>query len=96
MLPERRIDMKQIQRILALAGAVLLAILYLATLCCALFDSSSGMVMFRASVTCTILVPLLLWGYTVIYRLAKKKHEKELQDAIAELEKRNAGQKESR
>lgn len=52
--------MKQIQRILALAGAVLLAVLYLATLCCALFDSSSGMVMFRASVTCTILVPLLL------------------------------------
>ena len=40
----------------------------------------------RASVTCTVLVPILLWGYTVIYRLAKKKNEKELEETLRHLD----------
>lgn len=71
---------------LALAGAVLLVLLYLATLFCALFDASSGMVLFKASAICTILVPILLWGYTVIYRLAKGKTEEELTDTLRQLD----------
>lgn len=78
--------MKQIRRILALSGVVLLIILYLLTLYCAIFDTSHGMVMFKASVTCTILLPILLWGYTVIYRLAKGKDEKELQETLQRME----------
>ena len=78
--------MKRIKRILAITGVVLLVLLYLITLLCALFDASSSMFLFRASVTCTVLVPILLWGYTVSYRLAKKKNEKELEETLRHLD----------
>lgn len=84
--------MKKIRRILAFTGVILLSIMYLATLLCAIFDSSNGMFMFRASATCTILVPILLWGYTVIYRIAKGKDEKELQEALDDID---AGKKQN-
>ncbi len=77
--------MKKIRRILALAGVILLVIMYLVTLFCAIFDTSNGMFMFKASVICTILVPILLWGYTVIYRLARGRTEQELQDTLRNL-----------
>ncbi len=78
--------MKQIKRVLALIGAALLVLMYLATLVCAIFGNGQEMAMFKASVTCTILVPVLLWGYTVIYRLAKGKNEQELQETLENLE----------
>ncbi len=78
--------MKQIKRILAILGIVLLVAMYLITLLCAVFDTGNGMIMFKASVTCTVLVPILLWGYTVIYRLAKGKHQKELQETLSRME----------
>ncbi len=79
--------MKQIGRILAILGIVLLVSMYLITLFCAVFDTGNDMAMFKASVTCTILVPILIWGYTVIYRLAKGRQEKELQETLRQMEK---------
>ena len=81
--------MKQIKRILAALGIILLVAMYLITLFCAIFDTGSEMVMFKASVTCTVLVPILLWGYTVIYRLAKGKDEKELKETLRRMEEDN-------
>lgn len=78
--------MKQIRRILAILGIVLLVTMYLLTLLCAIFDTGNGMTLFKASVTCTVLVPILLWGYTVIYRLAKGRNEKELQETLRRME----------
>lgn len=78
--------MKRIKRILAIAGIVLLALMYAATFLCAILDTSSTMVLFRACVMCTILVPILIWGYIVIYRLAKGRDNQELQEAINTLE----------
>ncbi len=78
--------MKQTKRILAVLGIILLVMMYLATLLLALFDLSSGMVMFKASVMCTVLVPLLIWGYTVIYRLAKGKEKTELEETLNQLQ----------
>ncbi len=79
--------MKQIRRILAILGIVLLVSMYLITLFRAVFDTGNDMAMFKASVTCTILVPILIWGYTVIYRLAKGRQEKELQETLRQMEK---------
>lgn len=79
--------MKQIRRILAILGIVLLVSMYLITLFCAVFGTGNDMAMFKASVTCTILVPILIWGYTVIYRLAKGRQEKELQETLRQMEK---------
>ena len=81
--------MKQMKRILAIIGIVLLVTMYFITLLCAIFDTGNDMFMFKASVTCTILVPILLWGYTVIYRLAKGKNEKELQETLRKMEDEN-------
>lgn len=84
--------MKRIKRLLATIGIILLASMYLVTLLCAIFDVSSSMFLFRACVTCTILIPILLWGYMVIYRLAKGKNEKELEETLRQLdrEKKNS------
>ena len=81
-----KIKKKNIKRLLAAAGVVLLAALYLITLICAIFDMSMGMVMFKASVMCTILAPILLWGYMVIYRIAKGKNEQELNETLHYME----------
>ena len=85
--------MKRIKRLLATIGNVLLASMYLVTLLCAVFDVSSSMFLFRACVTCTILIPILLWGYMVIYRLAKGKNEKELEETLRRLDREKKSSK---
>ncbi len=86
--------MKKIQRVLAIAGVTLLVLMYLVTLLFALFDTSRSLILFKASVMCTVLVPILVWGYTVIYRLAKGKNEQELQETLKMLEKEEMQKKE--
>lgn len=64
--------MKKTKRILALIGAVFLILLYLSTLILALVDNSHTMGMFKLAIALTILVPVLIYGYTLIYKLTKK------------------------
>ena len=66
--------MNRLKRILALAGALLLACMYIATLVFALMDSPSASGLFRASVAATILVPVLLYGYILVARLLGSRH----------------------
>ncbi len=61
--------MKKVKQILALGGAILLVALYVITLVLAITDNSGTMNMFFASVVATILIPVLIWAYTLIYRL---------------------------
>ncbi len=63
--------MKQIKRILALLGILLLTGVYIATIILALTDDPNSMNAFRASIYCTIIVPVLIWAYTFIYKLLK-------------------------
>ena len=65
--------MKKVRQILAILGVIILVALYLLTLFAALFDSSDTMQFFFASVVATVIIPALLWAYTFIYRLIKKK-----------------------
>ncbi|MCR4738702.1 MAG: hypothetical protein K5886_00410 [Lachnospiraceae bacterium] len=67
--------MEKIKRILALAGAVLLVFMYIATLVFALLKSPYYEGLFRASLALTIILPVLLYGYIVIYRLLKNRNE---------------------
>lgn len=74
---------KKTKRILAIGGAMLLAGLYIATFIFALIDSKWAFDMFRVCVILTIVVPVLLYAYTLVYRLQNKdkkdgedKHEK--------------------
>lgn len=64
--------MKKTKRTLAFIGAALLIMLYLSTLILAFTDSSHTMGVFKLAIALTILVPVLIYGYTLIYRLAKR------------------------
>lgn len=64
--------MKKTKRTLALVGAVLLILLYLSTLILAIVDHSHTMGVFKLAISLTILVPVLIYGYTLIYRVTKK------------------------
>lgn len=61
--------MKKTKRILALTGVVLLAAMYLATLVFALIDSPQATLLFKISVGLTLVIPVLLYGYMLIYRV---------------------------
>lgn len=63
--------MKKVRQILAVIGILLLVGLYVTTLVLALTDDPHTMNAFRASVYCTVIVPVLIWAYTFIYKLLK-------------------------
>ena len=60
------------KRILAIIGCILLVSMYVVTIVLALTDDPNTMNAFRASIYCTIIVPVLIWAYSFIYRLLKK------------------------
>lgn len=67
------------KRILALIGAGLLVLLYILTFIFALMKSPSAAGLFWASAAATIIVPVLIYAYQLVYRILKK-HGQELAD----------------
>lgn len=67
--------MKKGKRILALAGAVLLFGMYAVTLIFALTDHSETLGLLKASVACTIIIPVLLYAYSLVYK--RTRHDKD-------------------
>lgn len=66
--------MKKVKRMLAIIGIILLVSLYVITLVLALTDDPNTMAVFRASLYCTFLIPVLIWAYTFIYKLLKNNY----------------------
>ena len=64
--------MKKLKRLLALLGVILLVLLYLSTLIFALMDSELATGLFKVSVAGTIIIPILLYGILLFYRLLGK------------------------
>lgn len=64
--------MKKVKQILAIIGIVFLVLLYLSTLICAIIDRTETMRLFQASIMATVIIPVLLWAYSFIYKLIKK------------------------
>ena len=64
--------MKKFRQILAILGIILLVGMYIATIVCALSASENFMNMLMASIYATIVIPVLIWAITFIYKLAKK------------------------
>ena len=64
--------MKKLPRILAFTGAVLLILLYIGTLVLALVGTPAAADLLKASVALTIVIPVLLYGYIIIYRITNK------------------------
>ena len=64
----------KLKRILALAGAILLAGLYLITLILAFVDPTASKDWLKAAVAATLVIPVLLYAYMLVYRYLKKKY----------------------
>jgi len=64
--------LKKIKRILAISGAVILAGLYISTIFCALSSNENYMDMLMASVYATVIIPVLVWAYSFVYKMIKK------------------------
>lgn len=64
--------MKKAKRILAVIGVVLLVVMYASTLVFAFIDHTKSQGFLKASIACTILIPVLLYAYTMFYKLSHK------------------------
>ncbi len=64
--------MKNVRRILAIIGVVVLVGMYLITLVFALMDSPMASRLLMASIACTIVIPVLLYAYQLVYRVLRR------------------------
>lgn len=69
--------MKRTKQVLAILGIIVLVSLYVITLICAITDNTGTMRMFMASVFATVVIPVLIWIYTFIYRLFTRKNNEQ-------------------
>ncbi len=68
---KKKITSKQV---VAMAGVILLILMYIATLIVAIVDQSSSGKYFAVCMACTIIVPVIIWIYCWMYgRYAGKK-----------------------
>ena len=67
--------MKKGKRIIAGAGAILLILMYVATLIFALIAHPAAHNLFIGSLVCTGVVPVLLYAYMLLYKLSSKNDE---------------------
>lgn len=72
--------MKKRKQILAWIGIVFLLALYLATFVFAMIGSDWAYNMFKMCLGATIVVPALLYGYQLIYRVLNKGNEEKDND----------------
>lgn len=72
--------MKNFKRILAGAGALLLLGMYAATFIFSLMDSPGAGRLLWASIACTIIVPVFLYAYILVYRQTKGKDDQEQEE----------------
>ena len=63
----------KIKRIFAIIAVVLLVALYGSTIVFALSDSPDAVYMFKASIFCTVIIPIILYSYILVYRVFGKK-----------------------
>lgn len=66
---------KKQKRVLAIIAIILLLGLYLTTLISSFIDTELAGDLLKASFACTIIVPILLYSYILIYRILKRKDD---------------------
>lgn len=68
--------MKKVKRILAIAGILIIAALYIITLILALKGSESTARLFTASIAATVAVPVLIYIFMWLNNLSSKNNDK--------------------
>ena len=70
----KKFPFQKIKQILAILGVIVLVGLYAATLICALSKSDNYMNLLMASVYSTVIIPVLIWAYSFIYKPVSYTH----------------------
>lgn len=83
--------MKKIKQIAAIVMCVLLVGMYVASFVAAIFAKPQAHGLFMASVGMTIMLPLLLYAYTIIYRVLHPEMHEEQYDDDGEINDTNDG-----
>lgn len=65
----------KLKRFFALAGVVLLVLMYLATLIFSLMQGELALSLFKASVFCTLIIPVFLYVYGMVYKYLQHRGE---------------------
>ncbi len=65
--------MKKIRRVLAMIGVIIILALYIITIILALFGNKNTLPLLKISFTATIIVPVLIWVYTLVYKLLENR-----------------------
>ena len=65
------------KRPLAIAAVVLILLLYVSTIVFALMDSPLAQSLLLASLFCTVVIPAVLYGYSVMIKYTKDKSKRE-------------------
>ncbi len=79
--------MKKLKRITALIGIIVLLGLYISTVVLACIGSDTALRFLRAAIYATIVLPVLLWAYSMIYRLLKRNYSPEAREELENLKK---------
>lgn len=73
--------MKKIRQIAALIGIILLVAMYIVTLFAAIFDNPHTFTILKASIACTIIIPVVLWVMKIFLGIAKPDNS-EFEEAV--------------
>ena len=73
--------MAKLKKIFAIAGVVLLLGMYLLTFISAILATPNTHSLFLGSLAATIIVPIFLYAYTLIYKMVYKKKDEDKEEA---------------
>lgn len=63
--------MKNVKRIVALCGVIILVGLYITTFIAALFQTEFSSQLFLASLYSTFIIPIMIYAYMLVYKVVK-------------------------
>ncbi len=72
--------MPKVKRIAAIIGIILIISMYLVSFISAFFATEYSYGLFMASIFCTIVIPLMIYLYTMVYKIVHRKDETEEKD----------------
>ena len=73
--------MDKLRRIFAAAGAVVLLGMYLLTFISAILATPATHALFLGSLSATIIIPIFLYAYTLIYKMVYKEKDEDKEEA---------------
>jgi Na+/proline symporter len=63
------------KRIAAIVGVVLLLSMYVVSIISAVFATENSHGLFMASVFCTVMIPIMIYGFITVYKMVHRKDE---------------------